>query len=64
VLVELPAGTDEAALLRAAEARGLRLYGLGMHCALAPPFPGVVLGYAGHSEHELATAVALLAELV
>jgi len=63
VLVELPAGTDAAALLAAAERRRLRLYGLAMHCAGPPPFPAIVLGYANHSEHELTQAVVLLAEL-
>lgn len=61
VLVELPAGTDEAALLAAAATRGLRLHGLAAHCAAPPPFPGVVLGYANHTKHELGEAVALLA---
>ena len=64
VLVELPEGTDEAAVIEAAERRGVGFYGLAHHCAGHPPFPGIVLGYAAHTPHELTGAVGLLAELV
>ncbi|MBA2348303.1 MAG: PLP-dependent aminotransferase family protein, partial [Solirubrobacterales bacterium] len=64
VLVELPAGSDEATLVAVAEQHGVRFYGLARHCAGAPPFPGLVLGYANHTPHELTAAVELIGELL
>lgn len=61
VLVELPARTDEAATVLAARREGVAVYGLSLYCAGPPPFPGLVLGYAAHTPHELTRAVAVIA---
>jgi GntR family transcriptional regulator/MocR family aminotransferase len=66
VLVELPGGRSEAALLRAAAAAGVWIEGLSAHRAEPEPdaAPGLLLGYANASEPALARGVARLAEAI
>jgi GntR family transcriptional regulator/MocR family aminotransferase len=64
-VVELPAGTDEQALVRQAAAAGVGFHGLGgFHLAGSAPAPGLVLGYGSLSEGEITAGVRLLASLV
>jgi GntR family transcriptional regulator/MocR family aminotransferase len=63
VLVDLPAGTDEAALVEACLAEGVRVQGLGA-MRFAPGGPGLVLGYAGIRPARLAEAAACLRRAV
>ena len=46
LLVELPSGADEEAVLAAAERRGVRAYGLAVHTRVHRRPPALVLGYA------------------
>jgi len=62
VLVELPAGADEPALLAAAARRGVGVEGLSLHSYLGDCPPGAVLGHAGLSPAAIARGVALLGE--
>jgi GntR family transcriptional regulator/MocR family aminotransferase len=61
-LVELPAGTDEAALIAAAAERGVGLEGLALHRYESTGPPGLVLGFASLSEPAIEHGVRLLAE--
>lgn len=61
-LVELPEGTDEAALVAAAAERGVGLEGLALHRFNAAGPPGLVLGFACLSEPAIDNGVRLLAE--
>lgn len=61
-LVELPAGTDEAALVAAAAARGVGLDGLALHRFEPAGPPGLVLGFASLSEPAIEHGVRLFAE--
>ena len=58
VVLGLPDGTDEKAVLTAARARGVTVEGLG------GPSPGLVVGYANLSEPAIAPAVQALATSV
>jgi GntR family transcriptional regulator / MocR family aminotransferase len=61
-LVVLPPGTDEPALVRAADARGVGVEGLAMHRWAARGEPGLLLGYGNLAEPAIEQGVRLLAE--
>ncbi len=61
-LIELPDGVDEAALLRAAAARGVGAEGLSWHRYSPGGHPGVLLGYGNLSEPAIEQGVHLLGE--
>jgi GntR family transcriptional regulator/MocR family aminotransferase len=61
-LVELPEGTDEAALVAAAAARGVGVEGLALHRFNPAGPPGLVLGFGCLSEPAIDRGVRLLAE--
>ncbi len=61
-LVELPAGTDEAALVAAAAARGVGVEGLALHRYKPDGPPGLVLGFGAMPEPAIEQSVRLLAE--
>jgi len=61
-LVELPDGTDEAALAAAAAARGVGVEGLALHRFNPAGPPGLVLGFGCLSEPAIDRGVRLLAE--
>jgi GntR family transcriptional regulator/MocR family aminotransferase len=61
-LVELPAGTDEAALITATAARGVGVEGLSLHRFRPGGPPGLVLGFAAMPEPAIEQSVRLLAE--
>jgi GntR family transcriptional regulator/MocR family aminotransferase len=60
-LVRMPAGVDEAALVRAAAQRGVGVEGLAMHRHAASGEPGLLLGYAAMAEPAIEQGVRLLA---
>lgn len=60
--VELPAETDETALIAAAAARGVGLEGLALHRFGPGGPPGLVLGFASLAEPAIERGVRLLAE--
>lgn len=62
VLVGLPPGTDEAALVRAAAVRGVGVEGLALHCYAAAADPALLLGYGSLTEPAIVRGVRLLAE--
>jgi GntR family transcriptional regulator / MocR family aminotransferase len=59
LLVRLPAGTDEAALLEAARAAGVGLAGLSEHAVVAAP-PALLLGYGRIAEPAIEPGVRAL----
>lgn len=61
-LVELPEGTDEAALVAAAAARGVGVEGLALHRFNPVGPPGLVLGFGCLSEPAIDRGVRLLGE--
>jgi GntR family transcriptional regulator / MocR family aminotransferase len=61
-LVELPEGTDEAALLAAAAARGVGVEGLALHRFNPSGPPGMVLGFGCLPEPAIDRGVRLLSE--
>jgi GntR family transcriptional regulator/MocR family aminotransferase len=64
-VVDLPAGTDEAALVRRAAAAGVGVYGMAdYHAPGRSGPPGLVLGYACLSDHEIDSGVRTLAGLL
>jgi GntR family transcriptional regulator / MocR family aminotransferase len=63
-LVELPDGTDEAAVIAAAEQRGVGLEGLSLHRFAAAGPPALVLGFGNLSEPAIEQGVRLLGEAV
>jgi GntR family transcriptional regulator/MocR family aminotransferase len=63
-LVGLPAGTDEAAVVHAAAARGVGLDGLSLHRYAGTGEPALLLGYGNLPEPAIAQGVRLLAEAV
>ncbi|GAA1507841.1 PLP-dependent aminotransferase family protein [Dactylosporangium maewongense] len=63
LVVELPPGTDDRAVAQRALASGLGPLALSSLRVRKGP-PGLVLGYAAHTPHELARAVRTLAGLV
>ena len=63
LVVELPAGVDDSALAARARAAGLGPLALSAQRQRGGR-PGLVLGYAAHSPHELTAAVRLLGRLL
>jgi GntR family transcriptional regulator / MocR family aminotransferase len=61
-LVELPEGTDEAALVAAAAARGVGVEGLALHRFNPGGPPGLVLGFGCLSESAIDRGIRLLGE--
>lgn len=61
-LIELPAGVDEALLLKAAAARGVGAEGLAWHRLNASGPPGVLLGFGNLAEPAIEQGVRLLAD--
>lgn len=61
-LVELPAGSDEPALLAAAARRGVGMEGLSWHRFAHGGAPGLLLGYGNLSEPAIAHGVHLIAQ--
>lgn len=61
-LVELPAGSDEPALLAAAARRGVGMEGLSWHRFAHGGAPGLLLGYGNLSEPAIAHGVRLIAQ--
>jgi GntR family transcriptional regulator/MocR family aminotransferase len=64
LVIELPSGVDDVALVAAARANGLGPIALSSTRLGPPGPPGLVLGYAAHPPDQLAVAVARLAALV
>jgi GntR family transcriptional regulator/MocR family aminotransferase len=64
LVVELPAGVDDAALADLAREHGLGPLSLSRLRLLPGGDPGLVLGYAAHSPDELTSAVRRLAGLI
>jgi GntR family transcriptional regulator / MocR family aminotransferase len=62
VLLELPPGADEAAVVERAAAAGVRVQGLGEFTRAHPGPPALVLGYGLPSIRELREAVAVIAD--
>jgi GntR family transcriptional regulator/MocR family aminotransferase len=62
VLVDLPAGQDEPAVLAAAARRGVGVEGLSLHSYLGDCPPGLLLGYAQMADPAIARGVALLSD--
>ncbi len=63
LVVELPPGSDDAGLAARARAAGLGPLALSELRLRAGGRPGLVLGYAAHSPHELTRAVRILGRL-
>lgn len=61
-LAALPAGSDEAALVAAAGARGVGVEGLALHRFESDGPPGLVLGFGNMAEPAIEHGVRLLAE--
>jgi GntR family transcriptional regulator/MocR family aminotransferase len=61
-LAELPPGSDEAALVAAAGARGVGVEGLALHRFESGGDPGLVLGFGGLAEPAIEHGIRLLAE--
>lgn len=62
VLLRLPDGCDESALLRRIADRGVYVTGLAQYSrGSAPPYPGLVIGYAATSADRLGVAVGEIA---
>jgi GntR family transcriptional regulator / MocR family aminotransferase len=65
VLLQLPTGTDAAAVVRQATAAGVRVANLDTYRSRErPEAPGLVLGYGNLADHQVDEAVALLAAAV
>jgi GntR family transcriptional regulator/MocR family aminotransferase len=65
VLLELPPGTDEEAILRAAARRGIELCNLyEMQLEPQPRDPGLMVGYGNIKDTAIDGAVAALAEVI
>ena len=60
----LPDDLDEAAVERAAAARGVAVYGLRPYRLAAVGRPGLIFGYATLDEHTIRTGVEVLAEAI
>lgn len=61
VVLELPAGVDERALVERVDHSGVSVQGLGFYTQARPQPPALVLGYGLPSERELREAVAAIA---
>jgi GntR family transcriptional regulator/MocR family aminotransferase len=61
-LVGLPADTDEAALVRAAAARGVGVEGLALHRYAASGEPALLLGFGNLAEPAIEQGIRLLAQ--
>lgn len=59
--VRLPPGTDDRAVARVADARGVSALPLSLSSQGTPPMPGLVLGFAGYRPERLRSAVIQLA---
>ena len=64
VMLFLEPGTDEAALVRAAAARGVRVYPGAPYHLTQPAPPSILLGFSGLDEAEIVEGVRRLAEAV
>jgi GntR family transcriptional regulator / MocR family aminotransferase len=65
LLIELPPGTDETAILRAAARRGIELWSLhDMWLQPEPSEPGLLIGYGNIKDTAIDAAVAALAEVI
>jgi GntR family transcriptional regulator / MocR family aminotransferase len=65
LLIELPPGTDETAILRAAARRGIELWSLDdMWLQPEPSDPGLLIGYGNIKDTAIDAAVAALAEVI
>jgi GntR family transcriptional regulator/MocR family aminotransferase len=62
VLVELPAGTDEAAVLAAAARRGVGIEGVALHSYRGDSGPALLLGHAHLSDPAIERGVKLLSD--
>ncbi|HEY4452146.1 MAG TPA: PLP-dependent aminotransferase family protein [Solirubrobacteraceae bacterium] len=62
VLVGLPGGTDEGAVVHAAHARGVGVEGLSLHRWAATGEPGLLLGFASLAEPAIEQGIRLLAQ--
>lgn len=64
-ILHLPAGTDEAELIKLARRRGVGLYGIAhMHSTTRPPGPQLVLGFGDTTKHAIETGIAAIADLL
>jgi len=65
LLIELPPGTDETVILRAAARRGIELWNLyEMQLQPEPSDPGLLVGYGNIKDTAIDGAVATLAEII
>jgi GntR family transcriptional regulator/MocR family aminotransferase len=64
LLVRLPPRMDDIRVVRAAEARGLRLQAVSSHCIASEPNGGLVLGYGRLHESAIPAAVGELATVI
>jgi GntR family transcriptional regulator/MocR family aminotransferase len=65
VLLELPAGADEAAIVEGARRRDIRLFGTrAYHLTDRSPAPGLLLGYGAVPEEEILGGVRALLPLI
>ena len=65
LLLELPPGTDETAIVRAAARRGIELWNLyEMRLQPEPSAPGLLVGYGSIKDAAIDPAVAALAEVI
>ena len=62
VLARLPAGTEEATVVRLARQAGVQVYGLERYRAVPGERGGIVFGYAAVDERRIATGLQRLAE--
>lgn len=63
-LVRLPAGTDEALVVRRCAADGVRVHPLARFHRLPPPGPGLVLGFGALGEAQIREGVAAIGRAV
>ncbi len=64
-VLHLPPGTAEAALIEAAAARGVGLYGMaGMHVQDVPPQPRLILGFGNTPRSAVEAGIAAIADLL
>ena len=63
-MVWLPEGLDDRVIAERAVAAGVHGYALSDYCVARPARPGLLLGFAGVAEHQLAPGMAALARIV